>query len=65
MAKKQKTFAEKALGGKSGVPICPKCGQSFEPVMVINSEKKSDSNAWKFSKTIEKVCKCNEKEVYT
>lgn len=64
MAKKQKTFAEKAMGSKGGAPVCPKCGQAFEPVMVVNTEKISESDTWKFTKSMAKVCKCNENEVY-
>jgi len=64
VAKKQKTFAEKALGSKSGAPVCPKCGQSFEPLMVINTEKNPENDTWKFTKSMKKICKCNESEVY-
>ena len=64
MAKKQKTFAEKAMGGKDGSPICPKCGQTFEPLMVVNTEKNSENDSWKFIKSMKRVCKCNENEVY-
>lgn len=64
MAKKQKTFAEKAMGGKTGVAVCSKCEQPIESVMVVNTEKSSENNSWKFTKSMQKVCKCNENEVY-
>ena len=64
MAKKQKTFAEKAMSGKGGIAVCPKCDQPFETLMVVNTEKNPDTDAWKYTKSMERLCKCNEKELY-
>ncbi|KPK96228.1 hypothetical protein AMJ80_01190 [bacterium SM23_31] len=64
MAKKVKTFAEKAMGKKSDAPVCPKCGEAYTPILVVNSEKNEEDNQWKFARKIAKLCKCNEKEVF-
>lgn len=64
MAKRAKTFAEKALGKKLDSPACPECGQVYEVVLVVNSEKREENGEWKFARSRVKVCKCNEKEVY-
>ena len=64
MAKKAKTFAEKALGRQSNAPVCPVCGEAYTPILVVNSEKSKENNQWKYARKMVKVCKCNEKEVY-
>jgi uncharacterized OB-fold protein len=65
MAKLQ-TFADKAAkaammkGAK-----CPKCGEMFQPILMVTSERSSHSGAWKFNERRIQVCKCNEKKVYS
>ena len=63
MAKKTKTFAEKAMG-KKDAPQCPKCGQPYAPLLVVSSFKDDESSAYKYERKMGNVCKCNEKEVY-
>ncbi len=64
MAKKQKSFADKAMSGKTKGHVCPKCNEAFSLVLVVDSGKNEDSGSWKFMKTMMKVCKCNESNVY-
>lgn len=64
MAKKAKTFAEKAMK-KSLHEVCSVCGQEYSAVKLVKSEKKGTSNNWQYVEKIVKVCKCNEKEVYS
>lgn len=64
MAKKTKTFAEKALGKKDESRICPKCEQAYEHILVVGFDKSEETENWKTNKSMVQVCKCNEKEVY-
>jgi hypothetical protein len=62
---KQQSFADKAAkaaamkGSK-----CPKCGDIFQPLLVVSSERSKSSSSWKFNERRVQVCKCNEKQVY-
>lgn len=62
---KQQTFADKAAkaalmkGSK-----CPTCGEIFQPILMVTSEKSSVTGSWKFNERRVQVCKCNEKKVY-
>ncbi len=62
---KQQSFADKAAkaamikGSK-----CPHCGEIFQPILMVTSEKSSAKATWKFNERRVQVCKCNEKQVY-
>lgn len=62
---KQQSFADKAAkaaamkGSK-----CPKCGEIFQPLLVVSSERSKSASSWKFNERRVQVCKCNEKQVY-
>jgi len=62
---KQQSFADKAAkaammkGSK-----CPKCGEVFQPILMVSSERSPARAAWKFSERRVQVCKCNEKQIY-
>jgi len=63
---KTTSFAEKAakaLAGKKGAE-CPKCGELMQAVLVISAEK-SEKASYKYNQHFVKVCKCNEKEIYS
>jgi hypothetical protein len=64
MARKQRTFADK-VQAKTHVVDCPKCNSPLQPVLMVRSVKKEDSGTWKFKRQLVKVCKCNQKEVYS
>ena len=63
---KQQTFADKAAkaalmkGSK-----CPTCGDIFQPILMVSSEKSKVTGSWKFNEHRVQVCKCNEKKVYS
>ncbi len=62
---KTSSFAEKAakaLAGKKGTE-CPKCGEIKQSILVISAEK-SQKGTYKYNRSLVKLCKCNEKEVY-
>jgi uncharacterized OB-fold protein len=62
---KQQSFADKAAkaaavkGSK-----CPKCGEIFQPLLMVSSERSKTGSSWKFNERRVQVCKCNEKQVY-
>jgi hypothetical protein len=77
---KQQTFADKAAkaalmkGSK-----CPNCGEIYQPILMVTSEKSIQKGSWKFNERRVQVCKkgswkfnerrvqvckCNEKKVY-
>jgi hypothetical protein len=62
---KQQSFADKAAkaammkGSK-----CPACGEIFQPILMVSSEKAATGSSWKFNERRVQVCKCNEKQVY-
>jgi hypothetical protein len=62
---KQQSFADKAAKAAAikGAK-CPKCGDLFQPLLVISSERSKTSASWKFNERRVQVCKCNEKQVY-
>ena len=65
MARKDRSFASKVAKGaqdKAG-EHCPECGELFNIVHVVSSEK-SEIGTWRFKEKIVGVCKCNQKEVY-
>jgi uncharacterized protein with PIN domain len=63
---KTTSFAEKAakaMAGKKGSE-CPKCGGQMQSVLVISAEKSAKAS-YKYNQHFVRVCKCNEKEVYS
>lgn len=61
---KQQTFADKAAkAAMMKGTKCPKCGEIFQPILMVTSEK-SATATWKFNERRVQVCKCNEKQVY-
>jgi len=64
MARKQRTFSDKVQSKKHEV-ICPQCNSPIQSVFLVRSVKSEHSGAWKFKKRLVKVCKCNQKEVYS
>ena len=62
---KQQSFADKAAkaaaikGSK-----CPVCGEIFQPMLTVSSERSKVSGKWKFNEHRVNLCKCNEKAVY-
>ncbi|MGB2697317.1 MAG: hypothetical protein WBD28_05580 [Candidatus Zixiibacteriota bacterium] len=64
MARKLRTFADK-VQAKTHVVICTKCNSPIQPVLMVRSVKSEHSGAWKFKRQLVKVCKCNQKEVYS
>ena len=64
MARKQRTFADK-VQAKPHVVDCPKCNSPIQPVLMVKPVKNEHSGAWKFKRQLVKVCKCNQKEVYS
>jgi hypothetical protein len=64
MARKQRTFADK-VQAKTHVVNCPKCNSPIQNVFLVRSVKSEHTGAWKFKKRLVRVCKCNQKEVYS
>lgn len=62
---KQQTFADKATKAAAikGAK-CPVCGEIFQPILTVSSERSRTSGAVKFNERRVNVCKCNEKAVY-
>ena len=62
---KQQSFADKAAkaamikGSK-----CHVCGEVFQPILMVTSEKSAQTGSWKFNERRVQVCKCNETKVY-
>ncbi len=65
MAKEQSFAAKvaKATSGPSGT-TCATCGEIYNMVRLVVSEKAETGKAWKFSQNLVRVCKCNQAEVY-
>ncbi len=47
------------------LPTCPKCGEVGNMLLVVSSEKKESKDSWLFKEKMVRVCKCNEKEIYS
>jgi len=64
VAKKQKSFTDKIAKG-TGVrgQVCPVCEQVIREIKVIRAARNEEKDSWRFLESVEKVCKCNEKEV--
>lgn len=59
-----KTFAEKMLASTDKI-VCPVCNSDISMVRLVNTVRSEKTDAWKFTDGMTKVCKCNEKEVYS
>lgn len=65
MAKDQSFAAKVAKGSATDSGNhCPTCGESFNMVKLIVSEKDEIKNSWKFNQRFVRVCKCNHAEVH-
>ena len=64
MAKKQDFMSKTSKQSKLG-NVCPVCEATYTFIQKVGSSKAEKTNAWKFSTQNVKVCKCNEKEVYS
>jgi hypothetical protein len=53
----------KAAAGKQGGK-CPTCGEIYEVVKMVVSEKSEAKNSWKFAQSFVQVCNCNKKEIF-
>ena len=62
---KDKSFAAKMAKGIKPTPTCPKCGEVGNMVLVISSEKNESKESWMFKEKMVRVCKCNEKAIYS
>jgi hypothetical protein len=62
---KQQSFADKAAKAAAikGAK-CHTCGEIFQPLLVVSSERSKTSSGWKFNEHRVQVCKCNDKKVY-
>lgn len=64
MGKKKRTFADKvAKGTGPRGEVCPKCEAVIRVMKIVRAEKDEEKDSWRFSENIEKICKCNEKEL--
>jgi uncharacterized OB-fold protein len=62
---KQQSFADKAAkAAMAKGSKCPKCGEVFQPILMVSSEKSPARASWKFNERRVQVCKCNEKAIY-
>jgi len=62
---KDKSFAAKMAKSTKLLPTCPKCGEVGNMLLVVSSEKKESKDSWLFKEKMVRVCKCNEKEIYS
>ena len=63
MAKVQ-SFADKMnKATQDHTTHCPKCGESYQTIQYITSEKSEKTDAWKFNQKFVGLCKCNEGEL--
>ncbi len=64
MGKKKRTFADKvAKGTGPRGEVCPECDTVKRIIKIVRAERDEEKGSWRFSENIEKVCKCNEKEL--
>jgi len=61
---KDKSFAAKMGKSAKADGECPQCHEMRNSVLVVASEKKENTESWKFKEKMVHVCKCNENEVY-
>ena len=61
---KDHSFAAKIARGQAKVAQnCPVCGETIQTVRLVSSEL-SSRNAYRFSRKMVSVCRCNSKEIY-
>lgn len=66
MAKKGKTFADKvAKAREQKGDVCPECGETIKPIMVISPSVSERTGALRFRRNFVRYCSCNEKEVFS
>ncbi|RKZ31280.1 hypothetical protein DRQ36_02555 [bacterium] len=64
MGKKQRTFMDKiAKGTGARGEECPVCQSVIRNIKIVRAVRNETSGSWRFVETVEKVCKCNEKEL--
>ncbi len=62
---KSLTFADKlSKGQRKSRVVCPKCNTEFSFILHVTSEKSENTGAYRFNQRQERVCKCNEKQIY-
>ncbi len=62
---KGKSFADKvAKAREQRGDICPQCGETIRPVLVISPSVSERTGALRFRRKMKKFCSCNEKEVF-
>lgn len=59
---KAKSFADK-MHKTAQVAQCPQCGEAYNTVKLIRSEKSDKTEAWRFKEQFVSVCKCNAESV--
>ena len=64
MAKKH-DFASKVAKARRSAASCAVCGDVFNFVKKEKAYFSEESQSWKYEVKNYKVCKCNEKEVYS
>ncbi len=64
MPKKQ-DFASKVAKAQRTAESCPVCGDVYTFLKKEEAYFSESTNSWKYRKGNLKVCKCNEKEVYS
>ncbi|MCR4437858.1 MAG: hypothetical protein QHJ34_02290 [bacterium] len=61
---KDRSFATKVAKAKMEFgKRCPKCGELLVPHVLVVSEQRGRSGAWRFTERVVGVCKCTQKEV--
>jgi len=63
---KGKTFADKiAKAREQRGDLCPQCGETIKPIMVISPTVSDRTGALRFRRTMQSYCSCNETEVFS
>ncbi len=66
MARKRKTFADKvAKSREQRGDLCPVCGETIKPIMVITPTVSERSGAYRFRRSHVRYCSCNAEEVFS
>ncbi len=64
MAKKQDFQSKVQKQSKLG-NVCPTCEATYSYIKMVDAMQSEKSGHWKFGSRNVKVCKCNEKEIYS
>jgi hypothetical protein len=63
LGKKQRSFADKISKGTGPRgEVCPTCQQIIRNIKVVRAML-SEKQSWAFDDRMQKVCKCNEKDI--